>query len=279
MSCHVEFDDFECDIKIDETFFEKQDTTPDQKAILTCIKDVNEEGIFFNDISDISPRCKAMVNFCVDYLIFKRDNEDLFNKLSLKRHPEYASSLRKKKYINIWSFIFNFLRIDADSGYDYILMHFMEYHEIYVNNIRCGYFNTDDKHPYSDRILLKNRKDIIANWLKNAPDNIHPIQSDFTELTKMQKLHDIMNNPPPPDNIDTYYRWLGKVKSIERSYEYNDIRDCDTTIPFKANQIWQSAKIHENLSEKQHISLINKYCEDIKIEYLNGLINKSREKP
>jgi hypothetical protein len=87
---------------------------------------------------------------------------------------ENQNQFHKNKYITIWSFIYNFLQIEKDSGYDYWLLSFLEQNKIidHGSAIRCGWFNNDERNPYFERILTEERKQQIIEWATNAPDEL-----------------------------------------------------------------------------------------------------------
>jgi hypothetical protein len=119
------------------------------------VKDLNEDGV-------------KLVEWCVDFL--------LFNKLHIefpKKNPENCH-YHKTKYIALWSFIYDFLKISKNSGFDYCLMVFLEKNNIleYGCAIRCAWFNDEPDNPYYGRVLHEERKNIIINWAENAEDEI-----------------------------------------------------------------------------------------------------------
>ena len=126
---------------------------------------------------------KILVEWCVDFLIYKTDVDgNKIDTLSLKSNAKELRELNKKsvgfkhlnKYITIWSFIYDFLKINKDSGYDYWLMNMLEWYDImeHGSGIRCGWFNSDKKNIYKDRILTQERIEKIEKWIVNTPDDI-----------------------------------------------------------------------------------------------------------
>lgn len=110
---------------------------------------------------------KELLEWCADFLLFQKDNELQFKKRN-------QNQFHKNKYITIWSFIYNFLQLGKDSGYDYWLLCFLEQNNIMEHGsaIRCGFFNNYKKNPYFDRILTEDRKQKIIEWAENAPDEL-----------------------------------------------------------------------------------------------------------
>jgi hypothetical protein len=117
-------------------------------------------------IDDLDNYGKELVEWCVDFLLFYKYN------MSFKK--ENQEQFHKTKYITIWSFIYNFLQINKDSGYDYWLLCFLEQNYImeHGSGIRCGFFYNDEKNLYYNRILTEERKNTIIEWAENAPDEL-----------------------------------------------------------------------------------------------------------
>ena len=171
----------------DETVFElynKWDTElgrtdiPETYKELLKIVDKNN-GNRFKDLCEVDKNVVDMIEWCVDFLIYKRDFEEEYNKLSLRSDHENCGFKggvynNPKKYITLYSFIYDFLKIPDESGYEYWLMNILDWYKIsdHGSAIRCSWFNQDCNNPYRNRTLSKKRKDIIANWIKNAPDDI-----------------------------------------------------------------------------------------------------------
>lgn len=126
------------------------------KNIMKC-----ETGL----IENLGDKGIELVDWCVDFLLFNKD------------HPRFPkkdqSGTHKEKYITIWSFVYDFLKIGKDTGYDYWLLTFLEWNNLLEHGcaIRCGWYNNAD-HYYKDRVLADERKNIIIEWAANAPDNI-----------------------------------------------------------------------------------------------------------
>lgn len=101
------------------------------------------------DYDKIPYELKELIEWCVDFLSIDRS--------------EYAEM--KDKYIQLWSFIYDFLNIKP--GYDYILMSLLEWYNIIEHgiSIRCANLNKDG--PYKDRKVTQERKDKIMNWINN----------------------------------------------------------------------------------------------------------------
>lgn len=122
-------------------------------------------------IEDLDENGKYVIEWCVDFLLFKRLNDDIhFLKKNVENNDPY-----KYKYITLWSFIYNFLNIQKDTGYDYYVMSWLDWNKIceHGSGIRCAWFEShDERNPYRNRILTEERKNIIIEWATNAPDDI-----------------------------------------------------------------------------------------------------------
>ena len=110
----------------------------------------------------LSQEGKNIIDSCIDFLLF---NQDYPRFLKKNQHD-----FHKEKYISIWSFIRDFLKIE--DKYDYYLMNFLEWYDLmdHGGGIRNGWINSDRKY-YQDRILSEKRKQEITEWGTNAPDN------------------------------------------------------------------------------------------------------------
>lgn len=111
---------------------------------------------------------KDLIEWCVDFLIYQKQTVS-YPDIQLK--SEYKETEpHKYKYITIWSFIFDFLKI-GKCGQDYLVLNFLEWYNImeHGSGIRCGWYIKDNE-IYGDRKLSSERKKIIENWIINAPD-------------------------------------------------------------------------------------------------------------
>lgn len=108
--------------------------------------------------SNLNQNGLDLIEWCVDFLIF-------YTSFIKEMHRDY-----KNKYITIWSFIYDFLKIPENSGYDYWLLSFLEYNNIMNHGcaIRCGNFLDSDINPYYGRTLSEDRKTIILEWINNS---------------------------------------------------------------------------------------------------------------
>jgi hypothetical protein len=126
------------------------------------------------NINELDTKGLELVEWCVDFLILlsnpKIEYED---KIKFPKKPQNKGYV-EYKYICLWSFIYNFLQIPKDCGFDYILMEFLEKNYIieYGSGIRSAWFHGWDDNPYKDRIVSEERKNEIIKWAENAPDNI-----------------------------------------------------------------------------------------------------------
>jgi hypothetical protein len=141
----------------------------DKETILNGTTNLGIKNIVVSKlIEDLDTNGKELVEWCVDFLLFKKYNSDMYFR------KQNQNQFHKNKYITIWSFIFNFLNIEKNSGYDYVLMSFLDQHKIMEHGsaIRCGWFNDHNINPFFERILSEERKKIIIDWATNAPDEL-----------------------------------------------------------------------------------------------------------
>ncbi len=94
----------------------------------------------------------------------------MFNKNNPRFLKKNQHDSHKEKYITIWSFVRDFLKIE--DKYDYYLMNFLEWCDLmeHGSGIRCAWLNSDRKY-YQYRILSEERKQAIIDWAINAPNN------------------------------------------------------------------------------------------------------------
>jgi hypothetical protein len=99
-----------------------------------------------HDLNEIGEEGKAFIEWCVDFLIYKKE-EDLIKSL--------------------WSFILGFLHVDK--GYDYWLMNMLDWYKIvhHGSSLRCAWFRDDTDNPYKNRVLSEERKQRIESWLES----------------------------------------------------------------------------------------------------------------
>ena len=110
-----------------------------------------------------------IIEWCVDFLLFKKLG------IEFKKTPINTSNIfHKNKFIEIWSFIYDFLKIDKHSGYDYELMSFLVYTNImtYDISIRYGKLSDFEDNYFLNRVLSEERTNILIEWATNASDNI-----------------------------------------------------------------------------------------------------------
>jgi hypothetical protein len=102
------------------------------KSMLQCIQydELDEHG-------------KELFDWCIDFLIF------------------YKSLEHSDKYIALWSFVYDFLKIPQHSGYDYYVMSFLEWNGVceHGSGIRCAWLADDMGRKLSD-----DRRKIIKEW-------------------------------------------------------------------------------------------------------------------
>lgn len=141
------------------------------KSLIERIEGTDHEGMkdiikcTTLSINDLDDSGKQLINWCVDFLLFQR--------LEMNFYKLDQSGYHKTKYIAIWSFIYDFLKIE--SGYDYWLMSFLEWNNLmdHGTGIRCGWYIGDEcNQNYKSYVLSEEHKNIILNWANNADDNI-----------------------------------------------------------------------------------------------------------
>jgi hypothetical protein len=166
-----------CGCSGDEIFdiFNNLDIHKNNKDLSDTIHDllnIIDEDTNIIPFEDIGKNAQYAIEWCVDFLLLKKDYDNEIEELSLKL--DSIDKIHRTKYITLWSFIYDFLKIQRDSGYDYWLMNALEWYNIieHGSGIRCSWFNVDDTNIFIDRILSEERKDIILTWIKNAPNDI-----------------------------------------------------------------------------------------------------------
>ena len=129
------------------------------KNIICCksekLEDLNEDG-------------KALIDRCVEFLLFDRDDGRSFPKTN-------QNQFHTGKYITIWSYIYDYLKIGKNSGYDYWLMNYLDHVGIieHGSGIRCGWYAVPESdHIYSDFVLSDDAKNKIINWAENCDDEV-----------------------------------------------------------------------------------------------------------
>jgi hypothetical protein len=142
-----------------------------KKPIEEIINGTNNPGlkniISSKTIRELNSDGKELVELCVDFLLFQRDCRIKFPKKN-------QNLCHRDKYITIWSFVYDFLKIEKDSNYDYWLLCFLQTNNILEHGIaiRCGWFYDNHKNPYFDRKLTEDRKLKFIEWGNNAADYI-----------------------------------------------------------------------------------------------------------
>lgn len=124
--------------------------------------------VTINSMDELNDAGIELVEWCLDFLLFYREGYR-FQKSTTQQHYYYND-----KYITIWSFIYDFLKIPKNSGYDYWLMSFLEHIGImkHGTGIRCGFLCMLDSHLYANRVLSLDRRNKIIEWGTNAPDEL-----------------------------------------------------------------------------------------------------------
>ncbi len=107
--------------------------------------------------AELNQESKDLVYWCVDFLIYAKTNSENGN-----RNWELG------KYISLWSFIYDFLKIEKNGGIDYLLMNLLNWYDFaeHGSGIRCSWLKTD---AIINRVCSEERAEIITNWIKNAP--------------------------------------------------------------------------------------------------------------
>ncbi len=124
--------------------------------------------VMCNKFNDLGVKGKTLIEQCVDFLILQKEHNNYF-KFPKKNPNQY----HKNKYITIWSFIYEYLKIKKNSGYDYYLLCYLDNIGVmeHGSGIRCGWLDTDSG-PYKDRKYSAEFKDKIVNWASKAPDEV-----------------------------------------------------------------------------------------------------------
>jgi hypothetical protein len=109
------------------------------------------DGVPYSDLDD---KAKYLIDNCIDFLAWKDD--------------PLTCPQNSGKYITLWSFIYSYLGIDKDSGYDYIIMCYMDTYGIIGHGcaIRCSWLEHGMGRKSSDYMEkhLEFRK-----WHENFP--------------------------------------------------------------------------------------------------------------
>ncbi len=121
-----------------------------------------------NNVTELDENGKEIIMWCVDYLLF---NKKYPSKVFLKKNID-KDTVHKHKYLTIWSFIYDFLKIPKDSGYDYYVMMWLQWNNIcdHGSAIRYAWFNTESANPYLNRKLPIKKEQTIQTWCENFED-------------------------------------------------------------------------------------------------------------
>lgn len=119
-----------------------------------------------NDIKNLGPDGLKLVELCADFLIFDKENMNF--------PKRQTNSIHKNKYIALWSFIYSYIGLQKNGGYDYWLMNFLEHVNIceHGSGIRCAWFNDNESNPYYGRVLSDEVRQSIIEWATNADDEM-----------------------------------------------------------------------------------------------------------
>src|SRR5579871_2081794 len=94
-------------------------------------------NIILNPPNKLGESSKNLVKQCINFLLFDHIEKTVFPKKN-------QNDFHKNKYITIWSFILDYLKITANSGFDYFLMAYLDTYNYleHGSGIRCGWLNT-----------------------------------------------------------------------------------------------------------------------------------------
>lgn len=150
------------------------------KSIVTCTT---------RKVAELDVHGKALIQQCTDFLVFMKlytllDQEGISESLQDdSNHSDCVpnrsvaditkiraiNELQNGKYITIWSFIYDFLKIPRNSGYDYWLMNFLCWNHImdHGSGIRCGWL--DNYYSRDLLIIDEHIESKIVSWIKSSP--------------------------------------------------------------------------------------------------------------
>jgi hypothetical protein len=102
--------------------------------------------IIVNPPDKLGKSGENLIKECINFLLVKQMDD---NKLWYPKKNQ--SDFHKEKYITIWSFIYDFLKITKDSGFDYFLMAYLDTHDYleHGSGIRCGWLSSNINLEYS----------------------------------------------------------------------------------------------------------------------------------
>jgi len=103
-----------------------------------------------------------LVDMCIQFLLIENSLVNI-----QKTKPD---DIHPNKYITIWSFVYDFLKITANSGFDYWLLNYLEFVEYqqvkgvmeHGSGIRCGYLK-DSIQVHVDQEFKKK----VQEWVDN----------------------------------------------------------------------------------------------------------------
>jgi len=115
------------------------------------------------EFEELSKESKDIIQWCLDFLAYHRD-------YAYENVDEYGNRCDYKysnKYITLWSFIYDFLKIEKDGGIDYLLMNALGWYDFteHGGGIRCSWIKCDKKHIKCP----EERKKIIEDWIDSMP--------------------------------------------------------------------------------------------------------------
>jgi len=119
-------------------------------------------------LEDLGSDGKELIDKCVEFLLFHKNENTSFLKTN-------QNQIHTSKYITIWSFIYDYLKIPQNSGYDYWLMNYLDHIGVMEHGsaIRCGWYDVPEtEHMYSGFVLSEDAKNNIINWANNCDDEL-----------------------------------------------------------------------------------------------------------
>jgi hypothetical protein len=144
--------------------------------------------IILHGPKDLTVAGRSLIFKCIDFLLINVNRETL---CSLKAD---RAQFHTEKYVTIWSFVYNFLKIRRDSGFDYFLLSYLDYYKLmdHGGGIRCAWYNDVDledrvkqcgqevadhiekiKHEDVDAISnLHAFQEKLKKWTSEAPDDL-----------------------------------------------------------------------------------------------------------
>ena len=126
-----------------------------------------KDVLMATSMNDIGTKGSELVEWCIDFLLLMKKHE---GGIDIKKRNPDQKKMHLNKYITIWSFIYDFLKIPKGSGYDYWLLSFLEWNKFldHGGGIRCGWWCG----PKNYRTLSVEREWAIMTWCENCSDDV-----------------------------------------------------------------------------------------------------------